>query len=321
MHGINGDAAELREYVAAIESTARSIDDSSKVREIADRIAVVVDPDGRFGLSALARTIPSDKEGFALTVPHRSGTPVVPRNRRTDEAFDAFYSRTQAALADIERWQARAAQNSTLSLDDRRELVLKTVAAMDEGNGGEPVWFHDVQWTAELPRAQAVDAVEHWLDYGAIRSPLRSPDEEDSLRLFRLTSKGRERAAKGPQHDAAQPARVNVAGDLFLNQHGSGNVQQVGASNIASVAYTDASNVQNAIDIIRQHLQEYPDSQRVEVQELLEAIAEEQAGQKRPSRLKTFFDGILRATKAVGNAVSPVIEASVSGVVKGLTPG
>ena len=46
---MSNDANQLREYARVIEATACSHQDSSEVRKIAERIAEIVDPFGRFG--------------------------------------------------------------------------------------------------------------------------------------------------------------------------------------------------------------------------------------------------------------------------------
>ena len=109
-----------------------------------------------------------------------------------------------------------------------------------------------------------------------------------------------------------------MAGDYYeMHQHGAGSVQHVGDDNTSAVQQIQLVAVENAVDVVRRYLSDYPESQREELQEYLAAIDDEQLGEARPSRLKTFFKGLLSVVRDVGDAVSPVVKATVSGAVEG----
>ncbi len=306
------DAEQLRRYARAMESTAWSHQDSSEVRKIADRLASVVDPHGRFGLKELAIKIPSEVDRLPTHLPYQSDRPAVPRDHRTDAALEAFMRKQEAAIDEIERQQARIAENAALSLDDSRELFLRTVAAIDRANGGQPIWTHDVQWESNLSSAQVRDAVEHWLEGGELRSAMQSGDHDTMLRRWRVTPRGRDRASKGPPTTTPLLTGINVAGNAAI-------VQQMGTVNIAHIQQAQLIEVQVAIAKIRERLDEFPGPQREEIREYLGAIEDEANGAQRPSRMKALFSAIGQAVKGTGDALGPWIEAVVSGVVGGLS--
>jgi hypothetical protein len=312
---VNENPKNLRGWVMAIEATAWSHPDSAEVRKIAERIAAVVDAAGtNFGLAELARHIPTidyKLHGFP-----KPGEPERPRDEKTDAALWEFMRRVHEALAALADYRSEAEANATLPRKDRRELALRAIAAIDDSNGGEPIWFADVQWKSRLIGPDVRDAVEHWLESNMVRGALVSNDREDAIARFRMTPRGRDRAAAGPDQETPQ-----VAGGIHLHQHGPGSVQQVGPGNVAHVQQMiSIPNLTEAIATIRGHLDGYSGEEREEVESQLEVLESEAKGRQRPSHIKAALKAIQRITIEAQKTFAPTITAVVAGVVSGSSP-
>ena len=324
---MNDNPQGLRQYVARVARFLRDEPDREKVRVAAGRLASTVDDDGRFRLMDWVKAIPIDI--FAQPQNPRGARwlagreePIVPRDEKTNFAVEKLLEAAEGAIKAIEDYQVRAAANASLSLDDRRDLVLRTIASIDEQNGAEAVWFEDVRWYSGLSTQQTLDAVEHWHDNRLLRSkeePGRFPDK--TVWRFWLTAKGRTWIAKGPPASpvAAILGGIHVAGDLAMHSHGPGTVQQVGSGNVAHVQQVIMPNLSEAIAVIREHLDEYPEAEREEVQAHLEVLREAQQGQQTPSRAKAALKAIARITRGVGETFAPIIQAVVGGIVSGMS--
>jgi hypothetical protein len=324
---VNDSPEELRGYVNAVGHILWDRDtDSTVVRSIALKIASSIDPDRRFGLAAAAREVPGHDEvkpGTIGATLQNKGIPLpkVPRNEKTDDALERFQRKVESAIQWIEAYQQRATANATLSLNERRDLALKTIAAIDERNGSALMRFAEVQWDSGLSEPHTRDAVEHWHREQVIEisADTEVPYPDESWR-FRLTSRGRSWVANGPL-PLHKSGGMYFMGDVNMHSHGPGSVQQLGLTNVAQVQQAAIANLAGPIDTIREHLNEYPRAEREEVVEHLALIEEErQRPEPRPSRLSAAFNAILRITKQVGDAVSPVVQSVVAGVVQGLNP-
>jgi len=87
----------------------------------------------------------------------------IPRSDQTDAALEVFQRRYEVAVQGLEDYKKRIEQNASLSLNDRRELVFRTLVELDSGNGGQHIWFFQIQWRAGLTEPQVYDALEHWM--------------------------------------------------------------------------------------------------------------------------------------------------------------
>ena len=195
---MNGDPTKLRDYVQAVSRRLWDVQDSSQVREIAEKLASEVDPYGRFCLLKLARKTPSRKD--SRDTPFRLGhLEPLPRDHKTNEAVVEFQKGIESALRGLEDYHAFVTSNADLSLGGSRDLVLRAVAALDKQNKGQEISFADVQWNSGLTQQQVDDALEHWRNHGLLRAddlPLRHP--EGIGWQFWFTSRGRDWAIKGP---------------------------------------------------------------------------------------------------------------------------
>jgi hypothetical protein len=312
---VNADPKELRAYVARIALLLRREPDREKVRTGASKLAATIDLEDRFKLRQWVDAIPID------VPPDVRRLRWFGRDEHTNFAVEKLLEEAESAIRAIEDHQDRLAANASLSLDERRVLVLRTIALIDERNEGGEFAFGDLEWDSKLSRAHVWDAVEHWLEYGAIRYGIYK-DGGDHPSRYRLTPRGRDRNAKGPPpQELPIVAGTYVAGDFAVHQHGAGSVQQVGVTNAAHVIQLAIPNLAPVIAAIQEHLAEYPEAEREEVAEQLALIEEERQRPKpRPSRIKAAFNAILRITKEVGDAVSPLVQATVAGVVQGINP-
>ncbi len=165
--------------------------------------------------------------------------------------------------------------------------------------------FSDVQWASGLSHVHTRDAIEHWNSELLVDLPgeVQSRYPDASWR-FRFTSKGRSWVENGPPATAV--GGTYVAGDVHMHAQGSGNIQQIGSGNFAGIQQAMASSITQAIEAVKDHLNEYPPDVREEVQEHLATLEQERTSPNaRPSRVEAAFNAILRITKQVGDAVSP----------------
>jgi hypothetical protein len=182
---------------------------------------MTIDEDDRFKLTQWVDAMPIDV--FADPEdPHSirwlaGGEPLVQRDERISFVVEKLLDRAEAAIRTLEDYQAGVAANASLSFDERRELVLRTIALIDERNGGDKISATDVRWESKLSQAHVDDALEHWHECEAIRYGLVTADEMGRPLIFRLTARGRERNEKGPP----RPSPTSLIQQFHQSQIGS----------------------------------------------------------------------------------------------------
>jgi hypothetical protein len=218
---VNSDPEQLRRYLAAAAVALRKEPDREKVRFAAGKLAMTIDEDDRFKITQWVDAMPIDV--FADPEdPHSirwlaGGEPLVQRDERISFVVEKLLDRAEAAIRTLEDYQAGVAANASLSFDERRELVLRTIALIDERNGGDKISATDVRWESKLSQAHVDDALEHWHECEAIRYGLVTADEMGRPLIFRLTARGRERNEKGPP----RPSPTSLIQQFHQSQIGS----------------------------------------------------------------------------------------------------
>ncbi|MDB5072643.1 MAG: hypothetical protein JWM87_3754 [Candidatus Eremiobacteraeota bacterium] len=120
-----------------------------------------------------------------------------------------------------------------------------------------------------------------------------------------------------------------VMGDQYVNRDQSSTFNnyapvgalQVGANNVANVSQAaNLTAVTNAVRVLREHIAEFPETDRDEVEQHVASIEEElSSAAPRASRLKTWLTSVQRiAAPLAGSGVKAVTEAAVSSAIKSL---
>jgi hypothetical protein len=131
---LDTDSDLLRNYTLSVGRILWEEQDSDRVRRIALKIAEEVDPYGWFGLRPLALEIPGHDRtpGSTTAMLERHGALArVNRTDKTDDALERFQRAAEEAILAIANHRGRAARNAERSIDERRELTLTAIAALD----------------------------------------------------------------------------------------------------------------------------------------------------------------------------------------------
>lgn len=305
------DVPAVRRHMQNHEEGLRTNQNSVQIRQAVTNIARSVDPDG-----IAMREVPLP----TITGISQRGTPVS-RDADFDAAVERFIVWYYDRCNRIEAWQQQQRANAGIDRQVLRQNVLRHAIERDDAlqNAGER--YDDLQWMGEiqeemfLNQRQILDAIEHLSGRGAIEVGTRySTGDGDVTLNFRVTSRGRDLA------DGSTPAYSRpLSSGPTINNYGP-SAQQFGDKNVANVASdvnVDRRSIQQVINEVRSHLDDFPEAKREEVSDYIDALSEEvERPEPRTARLRTTVGNIGRVA---GEAGLKVITALAAGVVQGLS--